>query len=377
MTNRKPTKTEKQQKCKGFCKTVRRSIYPHIDFDLAKNCKYGVKDLLDALVHTALNHDFTHNGCETLRVKRNGNNAPSSWSVNDHIAELDKSRIEELFGNVFEAVYRLLKSKNLMNRRTKMDVAIDITDGYKYYGKLENAPMVVGTKPEKGTQWAYKFASVTIVVAGFRFTLLTFPVSPFGTHSKLIEELLTYAKKKISIGTVYLDRGFFGSEVINTLDSLGVKYVMAAPASQAIKKFVGNDPVPKVYDYTIRSSKKDVSATFKLLAVQSNRDPEQTALFATNLDVSDDTAQLVSEKYSKRWGIETAFRVQDGFLVRTTSKNYSVRLFDFLLSVCLYNLWILTNIIVALLSGSVPEKPIITSKMFLTMLYDIVLNEYG
>jgi putative transposase len=146
---------------------------------------------------------------------------------------------------------------------------------------------------------------------------------------------------------------------------------MAAPASQTIKKFIGDDLVPKVYDYTIRNAKKDVSATFKLLAVRSNKDPEQTALFATNLDVTDETAQSVSDKYSKRWGIETAFRVQDNFIVKTTSKNYSVRLFYFLFSICLYNLWILANIIIGLAFGFIPEKPIITSKMFAVMLYSV------
>ncbi|MEF8849132.1 MAG: hypothetical protein V5A68_08395, partial [Candidatus Thermoplasmatota archaeon] len=62
--------------------------------------------------------------------------------------------------------------------------------------------------------------------------------------------------------------------------------------------------------------------------------------------------------YGKRWGIETSYRVKKhSYLPQTTSKNYQIRLFYFLFSVLLYNLWIG-------IYGSVDKDHLITSKLF-------------
>ena len=77
--------------------------------------------------------------------------------------------------------------------------------------------------------------------------------------------------------------------------------------------------------------------------------------------------------YGKRWGIETGYRLKaQDFKPRTTSKNYTLRLFYFLFTVMLYNLWVLTNVIVGVkLYGRVPNKPLITAKRFAIILYKV------
>jgi len=77
--------------------------------------------------------------------------------------------------------------------------------------------------------------------------------------------------------------------------------------------------------------------------------------------------------YGKRWGIETSYRVKkQSFLAKTTSKNYQIRIFYFLFSVLLYNLWLLADILVWLaLFGYVKDDHLITSKYFGTILYTI------
>ena len=77
--------------------------------------------------------------------------------------------------------------------------------------------------------------------------------------------------------------------------------------------------------------------------------------------------------YRKRWGIETSYRVKKhSYLPKTTSKNYLVRLFYFMFSVLLYNLWILADILIWLaLFGVIKESHLLTSKYFGTVLYMI------
>ncbi|HIH96693.1 MAG TPA: hypothetical protein HA348_04330 [Thermoplasmata archaeon] len=93
-------------------------------------------------------------------------------------------------------------------------------------------------------------------------------------------------------------------------------------------------------------------------------------VFATNLRVTEDNAKILFQEYGKRWGIETSYRVKQDFKARTTSKKYVVRLFYFMYSSCLYNLWVLANILVGLaILKFIPKEPFITAKMFGVMLY--------
>ena len=92
-------------------------------------------------------------------------------------------------------------------------------------------------------------------------------------------------------------------------------------------------------------------------------------VFATNMSFNDNDVDLIdrlSFLYSKRWGIETSYRIKKrSFHAKITSKNYHICLFYFLFSVLLYNLWILADILIWLhLQGNVGEGHLVTSKYF-------------
>ena len=98
--------------------------------------------------------------------------------------------------------------------------------------------------------------------------------------------------------------------------------------------------------------------------------------FATNEEYNENDVNLAErlfDLYGRRWGIETSYRVKKhSYLPKTTSKNYLIRLFYFMFSVLLYNLWLLADILIWLaLYGVVKEDHLITSKYFGTVLYTI------
>ena len=70
--------------------------------------------------------------------------------------------------------------------------------------------------------------------------------------------------------------------------------------------------------------------------------------------------------YPKRWGIETAYRIKkEDYLPKTTSKDFRVRLFYFLYTVLMYNLWFLADILVWLeLYNEIGKYRIVKSKFF-------------
>jgi putative transposase len=194
-----------------------------------------------------------------------------------------------------------------------------------------------------------------------------------------VEALLLSAKRHIRIGTVYLDRGFFSVECISAMENIGVRWMMPVPLKARVATILDSSPVGTVIeDYTItsgvaRGRGKDRlfgrKVSFRLAIVKGTKYPDLKIPFATNRKVTSQNAQMVCDRYGKRWGIETAFRVQDGFLPKTTSKNYSVRLFYFLLSILLYNAWVLANLLIGMRIGRTLTKPVLTARMFVVVFY--------
>jgi len=151
------------------------------------------------------------------------------------------------------------------------------------------------------------------------------------------------------------------------LEKQKVKWLMPAVRNTAIKKLMKEHNSPKVLEYLMGRKNFD-QVKFKLVIV--NDQDKVKRVFATHLVITGDNAKILFHEYGKRWGIETSYRVKQDFKPRTTSKKYAVRLFYFMFSSCLYNLWILANIIIGLvILKFIPKEPFITAKMFGVMLY--------
>ena len=110
-------------------------------------------------------------------------------------------------------------------------------------------------------------------------------------------------------------------------------------------------------------------ADVKFNMVIVNDEEGNKRAFATNEEFDENDVNLAERLfilYGKRWGIETSYKVKkQSFLAKTTSKNYLIRIFYFLFSVLMYNLWLLADILIWLsLFGFVKEDHLITSKYF-------------
>lgn len=229
-----------------------------------------------------------------------------------------------------------------------------------YYGD-ENDKMVVRTKHRKGTNKAYRFATVNVLIEGERFTLIAVPVGPFASKEKILGDLLDYASKIVNIGTVHLDRGFFTVNCIQMLEDPGVKFLMPATKGKRVKEEMEKG-APRIVDFEYGVNRED---PVKLnLAVVGDEDGG-IVIFATNLGVEEGEESRLLDLYLSRWGIETSYRVKASLRPKTASKNYGVRLFYFLFSVCLY-LWILVNFLAGTETGEDFEKIRVTAKLFCT-----------
>lgn len=362
---------KKKQKSKRLAKLLKKKIskFMHINLpENSENCKYSKNDHLNLLLYMAQKQDFAENGSNTLDHK--GKLVPDADTLLYYLKQYDNiEELQNMYINIFERVWELAQKQNLFPPRRKYDIAIDFTDWF-FYGDKQ-APMVVGKKPERGTDRCYRFATVTIVEADRRFTLLALPVGGLTQKKDILEELLKYTKQRIQIRKVYMDKGFFTGDCIQQLNRLNVKFLIPCTSNSRIKKLIETMPAPSVitgYEMT--------GASFNVVIVKDDKEnSDKTLAFASNENWNEDDMKLpqrICGQYRKRWGIETSYRVKKySFRPKTTSKNYFIRLFYFLFSTLLYNLWILLDILLCLvLHGEKFDEHVITSKLFSDIFYE-------
>ena len=373
---RKETKTrnqylQKNKKTKEICQLVKKRFSPFIDINLNHNVIYTKNQFIDLIIHMGQTRDFAENGSKTFREIRT-KISPDADTLLYHLKNYqDYKQLHRMFITLFEIVWNMTQQANIFNINKRYDVAIDFTEWY-FYGD-RSAPMVVGKEPDRGTTKCYKFATINIVESGKRFTLLALPVGPFDTKEQILSQLLIYALQRIKIRRVYVDRGFFDSKAIKVFNRFHLKYLMPATKIPTVKGIMEIAPAPSVItDFEM----KDI--TFNLVIVEDELEDGKKVkrAFATNEEYNEndvDLAERLFDLYGKRWGVETSYRIKKhSYLPKTTSKNYLIRLFYFMFSVLLYNLWILADILIWLaLFGVVKEDHLVTSKLFGTILYTI------
>lgn len=367
----KAVKQHRENKRKSFkeaVKLVKRLVYPQIEIKMHHNARFTTRDLLDVLVHVAQSNDFAHNGSITFSEINPESPSPSSWTILHHLGKLDEmEKVRILFEKVFDVIFSFAKREYRILRERKVDIALDVHN-IPYYGD-RNDSFALGGKHERGTSHFLKFLTCAIVVGGTRFTLNAIPIQPFDALEDLVEEIIVKAKEKVRINRAYLDRGFDSPRIINILQKHHVCFVMPKVRSLTVKSWFDKSEDKKarvVSNFKIGT--KENQSIVNLVLVDDEEGIKRA--FITNMDIPEPLAHYMYEWYAKRWGIETSYRNMDkDFKPRTTSKNYIIRLFYFLFSVCLYNLWVLVNLCIALkVHGRVVDKPIISAKLFAVIL---------
>ncbi len=360
---------KKNKAIKETIKLVKKFIYPKINIKINHNAKFTTKDFLDILVHVAYSHDFCNNGSMTYKELNPNIKIPDSDTIMYHFKKFDDiKKIELMFKNIFDFVFNFVKKEYNMLKNRQFDIAIDIHK-VPYYGKYINPNYIKGGVAEGiGTRQFFHFITCAIVTPGGRFTIDAIPMSPFDNLETLVERLIKRAKSKIKIRHCYMDRGFDRTEIINVMNRNNIKFIMPKVRSPTVKKWLdkGEDCKSRII-----KNFKIGNTTTNLVLVNDENGIKRA--FSTNLDIPEQLTHYLFRFYKFRWGIETSYRQLDhDFLARTTSRNFHIRLFYFLFSVCLYNLWILINICVSLnIYGKLSEKPIITAKLFAIILYKI------
>ena len=350
-------------------KLIKKLIYPQIEIKMRHNARFSTRDLLDILVHIAQNNDFCNNGTVTYKEIYPDKDVPHGNTMLYHLRKLNNvDEIRKIYRKIFDIIFRFARKNYCLMRRRKLDIAVDIHN-IPYYGD-KNDSFVKASKHERGTSYFLQFLTCSIVVSGKRFTIDVIPIHPLDDIKNLMEELIINVKRKVNINYCYLDRYFDKGKIISLLNKYRVKFVMPKVRTKNVKQYMDKYEECKakvVNGFEIGKEK----AKCNLILVDDEFGLKRC--FITNFHIPEQLTHYLYTFYSRRWGIETGYRnLEKDFKPRTTSKNFTLRLFYFLFSVCLYNLWVLTNLCIGLvIYGRVPEKPIITAKLFCILLHRV------
>lgn len=233
-----------------------------------------------------------------------------------------------------------------------VNVAIDEHDD-PYYGMdnryLINAPF----HKFRGTDRAYRFATLESVKNGERFTLSIMKKDQLDGIDNAMEvnHLIRHAiSSGISINMVLMDRGYLDAGVIRTVESLNVKYIVPAKDNPKVLKYKKmemkyyNGIQFLVINDTISSNSESAKTNFVHLIYYPDRKRHDFS-FYTNMNVNEYNARDIAETYRERWGIENGYLEKKDVKEKTHSPDMGVRYFLFFLSVLLYNMWTLLNLL--------------------------------
>ncbi|MHB1806500.1 MAG: transposase [Thermoplasmataceae archaeon] len=240
---------------------------------------------------------------------------------------------------------------------TPVNVAIDEHD-HPYYGADSRYLIGVGSKKFRGTDKAYRFATLESVKKGERFVLSVMRRDQLDgiDNSKEVRTLIEHAVYLgIKINIILMDRGYLDAGVMNGIDTMGMKYIVPARDNPKVLRLKKKD--------TNWSERKEVAKS-NFVHVKYHKDGKlHDFCFYTNIDVNEDNVENLAETYRERWSIETGYRMIRKFLARTTSKRNSIWLLYFYLAILLYNMWVLMNIVVRVKIIAENLKVFIASKL--------------
>jgi putative transposase len=194
---------------------------------------------------------------------------------------------------------------------------------------------------------------------------------PLDDTAKLLDKSLSKIKNKIRIERAYLDRWFDKPKYIRVLNKHAIKFIMPMTRLKTVKSHMDKAVNCDARTFNkFKIGKGDNQVKVNLILV-NNKSGDKKA-FISNFEINPTIAHYCFKLYGRRWGIETGYRVIEDIKPKTTSKNYYLRLFYFMFSCCLHNLWVLMNICVSLsIHGEIKPKPILTMLEFTVILIKI------
>lgn len=223
---------------------------------------------------------------------------------------------------------RLVKTQ----RPPKESHIVILLDGHDkmFYGT--DALGIVGTKPKDGSHRAFKY------LAAFSVSnpkgIIAIEELFDGSVTKDAQNLIKELEKDYIIDLVIMDGEFYKAEFIKYLIDAKINFVTRRTDTGNIRKL--DIPYNKPYLYKTdveRPNRRTITLSYWLYRYKGK---DGDFYLASNMHRS---AKEMRKHYKTRWNIETGFREVNRVEIKTTTKDFLVRLFFYVVSCIIYNMW--------------------------------------
>jgi len=196
---------------------------------------------------------------------------------------------------------------------------------------------------------------MSITTDGARFILYACPVTKetdgaimyVETGIELLQQL------GLNVSVLTLDREFYSADVINYLQERHINFIIPVPQTDRFKREIAKrkqfpNKLPAIVKFwKVGQQRVNETETTLVILEEEDKKTKERHIFGYVTSFPWEFYQtepsILSELYSKRWGIETTFRVEDKFDIYTTSRRGEVRYFFFVIGCLLYNFWVHIN----------------------------------
>ena len=323
--------------------------YVNMPFSTNYNALYDLEDAALVLLHMCKTGSTANKAVADLSVMlKDDKNVciPTAQWLFGMISAIDSDRMNTLCRRMLN---NTVKNGLGLEKKTGHILAID-KHLIPFTGKdRHNDNFVISGKPKGGTSQFETYATIQVVTEKQLPTISVVRVIEDMSKIDFVRKLLSESKKLgLKKPLLLMDREFSSVDVMRFLDECDERFLMAVSKTPGIKKAVAEFRRGKrkaVSKYEMRSSNGTVFR-FNLVIKKRLKETKdgrkwKYLTYATNLERQyiKRTIKDIPEEYKKRWRIESNFKSVEQNRARTGSRNHSIRVFMFFLSMTVCNLW--------------------------------------
>ena len=155
----------------------------------------------------------------------------------------------------------------------------------------------------------------------------------------------------VTINIVMMHRGYLDVGVMRKVEALNLEYIIPAKDNPKVLRFKEMEMKHcdsgfsfLVINDTVSSGSESIESTFVHVIYYPDRKRHDFSYY-TSIDVTEGNAMKLAAIHRERWDIENGYLEKRGAKEKTHSPEMGVRYFLFFLSVLLYNMWMLLNLL--------------------------------
>jgi hypothetical protein len=211
-----------------------------------------------------------------------------------------------------------------------------LLDGHDvmFYGKVTNG--IVGTKPKDGSHRAFKYLAA-YTTSEPHSIVDVMPLFDGSTTDPAIS-LIGCLMKDYVIDMVIMDGEFYLAELIDFLSRNGIEFTCRRTNTNNIRELNVLYDEPYRYETKVkRGEGNEINLSYWLYRCKGIGGD---FYLVSSIKTAPKKLRML---YKTRWNIETGFRDVNGVKAKTTTRDMFVRLFLYVVSCIIYNLWMKTR----------------------------------